>query len=54
MVHLLESSNVVTAIRVFHKQQDMFPYICSFLLYLQHMMLVNVILDNSGCNRSTL
>ena len=30
-----------------------FPYICSFLLYLQHMMLINVILDIRGCNRST-
>ena len=27
-----------------------FPYICSFLLQLQHMRLINVILDISGCN----
>ena len=30
-----------------------FPYICSFHLYSQHMMLVNVKLDISGCNRNT-
>ena len=30
-----------------------FPYICSFLLYLQHMMLVNMKLDISWCNRIT-
>ena len=30
-----------------------FPHICSFLLYLQHMMLVNIKLDISGCNRVT-
>ena len=29
-----------------------FPHICSLLLYWQHMMLVNVILDISGCYRS--
>ena len=28
-------------------------YICSFLLCLQHMMLVNVKLDINGCNRIT-
>ena len=28
-----------------------FPYIYSFLLYLQHVMLVNMKLDISGCNR---
>ena len=27
------------------------PHICSYILYLQHMMLVNVKLDISGCNR---
>ena len=27
-----------------------FPYICSFLLQLQHMRLIYVILDISGCN----
>ena len=30
-----------------------FPYICSFLLNLQYMMLVNMKLDISGCNRIT-
>ena len=29
------------------------PYICSFLPYLQHMMLVNMQLDISGYNRIT-
>ena len=29
------------------------PHICSFLLNLQHMMLLNVKLDMSGCNRIT-
>ena len=30
-----------------------FPYVCSFLLYLQHVMLVNAILNISGYNRIT-
>ena len=54
----------ISDIRVFHKRTKMailalfvnfivnfvFPYICSFLLQLQHMRLINVILDISGCN----
>ena len=47
--------------RVFHKRTKnakidiianfLFISICSFLLYLQHVMQVNIKLDNSGCKR---
>ena len=30
-----------------------FQYICSFRLHLQQMRLINMILNISGCNRST-
>ena len=45
-------------IRVFQKHTKIianfvFPYICSLLLYVQHMMLVNMILGINGCNKIT-
>ena len=44
------SHNIFTNTQNWQYWHCVFPYICSFVLDLHHMMLVNVKLDVSGCN----